>query len=404
MATLLIDIHDVTATPVEGDTVTLTAPAPRPSTSGGVTRPFDRLTVLDKDGRATVDVEPGPLRVSFHDAYDRDVVVDVTVPAEGDTFTLRELIVSEIGTVDDVPGIREALDGKADVEHHHEIVEIIALSDHLMVIDARLDGKADLTHTHAMRDIDDLDDALDGKADVEHNHGIADIDALQTALDRKAEKVHRHTIADIDDLTWSLDQKVNTYDLEQTVYDFAAARIAEIVDGAPESLDTLREVAEALANQDDSIKAILEAVGERAMKSHKHDVADVNGLQTALDGKAAKTHKHDVADVNGLQTALDGKAASPVIFARENERWSIVGRTPEDWSFWGLGRLYLPPGSYFVLGSKVENIELRSDKSDVPNRSVTLPGVVTVTADKSHLLPLAPLQNDSALLVLPAAV
>ena len=382
MATLLIDIHDVTATPVEGDTVTLTAPAPRPSTSGGVTRPFDRLTVLDKDGRATVDVEPGPLRVSFHDAYDRDVVVDVTVPAEGDTFTLRELIVSEIGNVDDVPGIRDALDGKADIEHHHEIVEIIALSDHLMVIDARLDGKADLTHTHAMRDIDDLDDALDGKADVEHNHGIADIDALQTALDRKAEKVHRHTIADIDDLTWSLDQKVNTYDLEQTVYDFAAARIAEIVDGAPESLDTLREVAEALANQDDSIKAILEAVGERAMK----------------------VHKHDVADVNGLQTALDGKAASPVIFARENERWSIIGRTPEDWSFWGLGRLYLPPGSYFVLGSKVENIELRSDKSDVPNRSVTLPGVVTVTADKSYLLPLAPLQSDSALLVLPVAV
>ena len=324
MATLLIDIHDVTATPVEGDTVTLTAPAPRPSTSGGVTRPFDRLTVLDKDGRATVDVEPGPLRVSFHDAYDRDVVVDVTVPAEGDTFTLRELIVSEIGTVDDVPGIRDALDGKADVEHNH-----------------------------AMRDIDDLDDALDGKADVEHRHTIADIDTLQTALDRKAEKVHRHTIADIDDLTWSLDQKVNTYDLEQTVDDFAAARIAEIVDGAPESLDTLREVAEALANQDDSIKAILEAVGERAMKVHTHSVADVNGLQTALDGKAAKSHKHDVADVNGLQTALDGKG-----------NWTTFDISPEKLeSGWinclpPRGSVYLGPGLFIVRATQCKGLRL----------------------------------------------
>ena len=338
-------------------------------------RPFRRIIELT-DGRATVDVEPGPLNVIMHEAPGRQINIHTTVPNDKPVYTLRELIMADVGTIDDVPGIRDALDSKADAAS-------------LRALAAALD---------------DLAEALKDKAEKVHGHTMADVENLTSTLDNKAPKVHGHTINEIADLRWSLDQKVNTYDLEQTVYDFAAARIAEIVDGAPESLDTLREVAEALANQDDSIKAILEAVGARAMKSHKHDVADVNGLQTALDGKAAKSHKHDVADVNGLQTALDGKAASPVIFARDTERWSIVGRTPEDWSFWGLGRLYLPPGSYFVVGTKVENLELRSDKADVPNLSVTLPGVVTVAADKSYLLPLAPLQNDSALLVLPAAV
>ena len=43
--------------------------------------------------------------------------------------------------------------------------------------------------------------------------------------------------------------------------------------------------------------------------SHNHVIANVDGLQTALDGKAAVSHTHSIANVTGLQTALDGKAA-----------------------------------------------------------------------------------------------
>ena len=42
---------------------------------------------------------------------------------------------------------------------------------------------------------------------------------------------------------------------------------------------------------------------------HSHAIADVTGLQTALDGKAASSHSHPISGVTGLQTALDGKAA-----------------------------------------------------------------------------------------------
>jgi len=42
---------------------------------------------------------------------------------------------------------------------------------------------------------------------------------------------------------------------------------------------------------------------------HTHEIADVNGLQDALDAKPDDDHTHDIADVDGLQAALDGKAS-----------------------------------------------------------------------------------------------
>jgi hypothetical protein len=42
---------------------------------------------------------------------------------------------------------------------------------------------------------------------------------------------------------------------------------------------------------------------------HVHDIADVNGLQDALDNLSADGHTHVIDDVDGLQDALDGKAS-----------------------------------------------------------------------------------------------
>jgi hypothetical protein len=53
-----------------------------------------------------------------------------------------------------------------------------------------------------------------------------------------------------------------------------------------------------------------------APSAHTHPISDVTGLQAALDGKqvagsyAASVHGHAIADVTGLQTALDGKQAA----------------------------------------------------------------------------------------------
>ena len=42
-----------------------------------------------------------------------------------------------------------------------------------------------------------------------------------------------------------------------------------------------------------------------ASESHTHSIANVSGLQSALDGKANTAHTHVVADVDGLQTVLN---------------------------------------------------------------------------------------------------
>lgn len=47
--------------------------------------------------------------------------------------------------------------------------------------------------------------------------------------------------------------------------------------------------------------------GSYAPLVHTHAIVDVTGLQTALDGKAAVSHTHTIAQVTGLQAALDGK-------------------------------------------------------------------------------------------------
>ena len=84
--------------------------------------------------------------------------------------------------------------------------------------------------------------------------------------------------------------------------------IAAVVDGAPEDLNTLKEIAtyaEANRGITDQLNA---AIGSKADKTHTHTTSQVTGLDTALNGKASKTHTHSTSQVTGLDTALSGKA------------------------------------------------------------------------------------------------
>jgi len=48
-------------------------------------------------------------------------------------------------------------------------------------------------------------------------------------------------------------------------------------------------------------------------EAHTHEISDVTGLQTALDGKSDDGHTHIIDDVTGLQDALDDKASADTI-------------------------------------------------------------------------------------------
>ena len=97
--------------------------------------------------------------------------------------------------------------------------------------------------------------------------------------------------------------------------DEVTQRFADLVDGAPEDLDTIREIAEyAQANRDitDQLNA---AIGNKANKSHAHAIGEVTGLNDALNGKADKSHTH-------AWSSISGRPDIPVIDVGYRIRWA----------------------------------------------------------------------------------
>lgn len=111
-----------------------------------------------------------------------------------------------------------------------------------------------------------------------------------------------------------------------------AVAVAEIRAGVAENLDTFPEIIAKIEEQLTSVEAgslyapmshahafadltskptTLAGYGitDAAASSHTHAIANVTGLQGALDAKSATGHAHAIADTTGLQAAIDGKQA-----------------------------------------------------------------------------------------------
>jgi maltodextrin utilization protein YvdJ len=98
----------------------------------------------------------------------------------------------------------------------------------------------------------------------------------------KSDKGHKHTITDITDFTG--------YATETYVDN----KVADLVNSAPEALNTLGELATALENHEDAYDALLETVGSKA--THK----DLENLKEELsDSIVSETDEWKVVDENG---------------------------------------------------------------------------------------------------------
>ena len=118
--------------------------------------------------------------------------------------------------------------------------------------------------------------------------------ASQSASEAKASENRAQELADSFDAS-ALQQEIET-------------RIAELVDGAPEDLNTLREIAELASSNKTVQEQLTGAIAGKADKTHTHSQSQVTGLTTALGKKADKTHTHETSQVVGLDNALASKA------------------------------------------------------------------------------------------------
>ena len=54
-----------------------------------------------------------------------------------------------------------------------------------------------------------------------------------------------------------------------------------------------------------------------------------------------------------------------VVFSYNGEAWEIMGGTPDGWRIWGLGRIYPPPGTYWVELTEDATVEHRPTNTGV---------------------------------------
>lgn len=215
------------------------------------------------------------------------------------------------GMVDAGTGLSKDGDGALQIDTAH-LDSLYAAAGHNH--DA---AYAAIDHGHGIADVSGLQTALDGKAATDHGHDISDVSGLQTELDGKAGTSHNHTVASLSDVALNSISEGELLGWDATDSQWVNRTLTEA------------GVASADHNHDAQYAAI----------DHGHGIADVTGLQTALDGKSATGHGHEIADVSGLQIALDDKAA-----ATHNHEWSEINNVPQVTSMPGVTVSTTDPG------------------------------------------------------------
>jgi hypothetical protein len=276
----------------------------------------------------------------------------------------------ETGVQSNKDSIEAGLQGKADddhlhderyskLDHKHDTDEILNLNENYYTkneVDTALSAKAEsghnhndkyseLGHTHGVNEMTDLvdnfytkneiDQALSEKAPSVHNHD-----------DKYSELDHTHDIDEIVNLTTDfytkdeVDAALTLNETESQAYTTTA--IANLVDSAPEAMNTLNELATAIkANKDvydayvDSVSKLLENKSDvdhihddkYAPLKHSHKLAELDGLEnkyydktqidSLLNGKSEAGHGHEINEINNLSSILDSKANASITATKE---------------------------------------------------------------------------------------
>lgn len=108
----------------------------------------------------------------------------------------------------------------------------------------------------------------------------------------------------------------------KTYADNAATTVKnDLLNGAGTAYDTLKELGDLIVDNADAIDALETIASGKADATHTHAIADVSGLQTALDGKAASSHGTHVT-YSTTAPVMDGTASagSAATVARSDHR------------------------------------------------------------------------------------
>ena len=119
-----------------------------------------------------------------------------------------------------------------------------------------------------------------------------------------ATATHKH-----DDLYDAKGAASSALDSAKAYADTAATTVKnDLLNGAGAAYDTLKELGDLIVDNKDAIDALEEIASGKANATHTHAIADVSGLQSALDEKAAASHGTHVT-YSTTAPVMDGTAA-----------------------------------------------------------------------------------------------
>lgn len=82
-------------------------------------------------------------------------------------------------------------------------------------------------------------------------------------------------------------------------------KIADVVNGAPEQFDTLKEIADALKNNDDAVSSIVSTLATKANADEVYNKNDVDTKETAINNAISTLDTKVDNEVSKLQTAIE---------------------------------------------------------------------------------------------------
>lgn len=208
----------------------------------------------------------------------------------------------------------------AKIVHSHDISAVQQLQE-------SLDGKSNTGHTHLVSGVIGLQAELDAKSDTDHNH---DGTYIKTSGETVVATRNFSIKAAYTDSTASYRTGnvigLNNNSIEvggNANCDFVVLKPGNCVFsiyGPREKISFINGIKKTLLEFSGGVLNVYSSLSEAgtliadkyAAKTHTHEIADVNGLQDALDGKAEASHTHDYL----TDAPSDGKS-----YVRKNGEW-----------------------------------------------------------------------------------
>ena len=96
---------------------------------------------------------------------------------------------------------------------------------------------------------------------------------------------------------------------ESNAKTYADTAVANLLENSTEAVDSIYELRDAMNDNADAIEALQSIAAGKADATHDHEISEVNGLQSALDGKAPTSHGTHVS-YSTTAPLMDGTASA----------------------------------------------------------------------------------------------